>query len=67
LTGTTTSYPSPIGDFGISQEQLSEITMDHNHDALVEIGGVSLPQVFLLDLYMILLLVSYFSCLYHIR
>eukprot|EP00258_Populus_trichocarpa_P030536 XP_024446555.1 calcium-transporting ATPase 10, plasma membrane-type isoform X2 [Populus trichocarpa] len=38
--GTTVSYPPPIGDFGISQEQLSEITRDHNHNALVEIGGV---------------------------
>ncbi|XP_061951139.1 calcium-transporting ATPase 8, plasma membrane-type-like isoform X1 [Populus nigra] len=38
--GTTVSYLSPIGDFGISQKQLSEITRDHNHNALVEIGGV---------------------------
>lgn len=32
--------PPPVGDFGISQDQLSTITRDHNHNALEEIGGV---------------------------
>lgn len=66
LTGTAELdiLPPPVGDFGISQDQLSTITRDHNHNALEEIGGVSLPQVFLIDFmycFTVLILHS-FSC-----
>ena len=66
LTGTAELHilPPPVGDFGISQDQLSTITRDHNHNALEEIGGVSLPQVFLIDFmycFTVLILHS-FSC-----